>query len=445
MPKPILRTAAVGRLTTAPTTSESTPKAKRPKAPRKAKSGFPLTAHKATNRWCKKIKGKLFYFGPWNDGEAKAAQAALEKWLDQKDDLLAGRTPRPKADGLTIKDLVNRFLTTKRHLVDTRDITARTFADYYATCLRVAEVFGKTRLAIDLEADDFEMLRKQICKGKNGRPVGPVALGNEIQRVRVLFKYAYDSALIDRPVRYGQTFKRPSKKTLRQEKYKKGQRMFEAPELRRLIAEAGVPLKAMILLGINCGFGNADCATLPLAALDMERGWLNYPRPKTAIQRRCPLWPETVAAIKAAIEKRPSPKDDGADELVFVTRCGAPWARSPRLSDDPEAEKLVEANVDSPITKETRKLLDKLNIHRPGLGFYALRHTFETVAGETRDQPAVDAVMGHAPASNDMAAVYRERISDPRLVDVVNHVRTWLAGNDRPVVELLPPDGWTIG
>jgi integrase len=72
---------------------------------------------------------------------------------------------------------------------------------------------------------------------------------------------------------------------------------------------------------------------------------------------------------------------------------------------------------------ETRKLLNALGIngHR---NFYALRHTFETIGGEARDQPAVDAIMGHA--RDDMASVYRERISDERLRAVVEHVRQWL-------------------
>ena len=63
-------------------------------------------------------------------------------------------------------------------------------------------------------------------------------------------------------------------------------------------AGPGVPLKAMVLLGINCGFGNTDCANLPLTALDLDRGWLNYPRPKTGTNRRCHLWPETGAALR---------------------------------------------------------------------------------------------------------------------------------------------------
>ena len=79
---------------------------------------------------------------------------------------------------------------------------------------------------------------------------------------------------------------------------------------------------------------------------------------------------------------------------------------------------------DSPVTKDMRKLLDKLKLHRPGLGFYALRHTFETIAGESRDQVAVNHIMGHADST--MVGVYRERISDERLQDVSEFVRNWL-------------------
>ncbi|MEZ6145059.1 MAG: hypothetical protein R3B91_06425 [Planctomycetaceae bacterium] len=50
---------------------------------------------------------------------------------------------------------------------------------------------------------------------------------------------------------------------------------------------------------------------------------------------------------------------------------------------------------------------------RRGLNFYALRHTFETIGGESRDRVAVDAIMGHVDPS--MGALYREQISDDRL------------------------------
>ena len=36
----------------------------------------------------------------------------------------------------------------------------------------------------------------------------------------------------------------------------------------------------MILLGINCGFGQTDISSLHEKALDLEGGWVTFPRPK---------------------------------------------------------------------------------------------------------------------------------------------------------------------
>ena len=366
--------------------------------PKKPHREFPLFPH-ATGRWAKKIRGKFVYFGKWDDPDA-----ALAKYLDQKDDLYAGRTPRKVGDGLTIRGLLNRFLTSKRLLVDSGEIGQRTFVHYHDTCERLKDAFGLTRLVEDLASDDFEHLRASLAKTR-----APVTLGNEIQRVRTIFKYAYDACLVDRPVRHGPTFKRPSKSVLRKARNEKGSRMFEASEIQQLLSVASPQLKAMILLGINCGFGNNDVGTLAQKSLDLDGGWVNYPRPKTGIARRCPLWKETVVAIRKALVGRPVPKNPASTDLVFVTKFGHPWAKT---------------TPSSPVGQETTKLLQSLDIHRPGLSFYALRHTFETIAGDSTDQVAVDHVMGHVDPS--MAANYRHRIDDKRLRKVVEHVRKWL-------------------
>jgi hypothetical protein len=69
----------------------------------------------------------------------------------------------------------------------------------------------------------------------------------------------------------------PSKKTLRIERVKYGPKMFEADEIRKLVNGATIDkviikpttsLRAMILLGVNCGFGNTDCDSLARSALD---------------------------------------------------------------------------------------------------------------------------------------------------------------------------------
>jgi integrase len=226
--------------------------------PAKPYHDFPLFPH-ATKRWAKKIRGKLHYFGPWDN-----PNGALQKYLEQRDDLHAGRTPRVETDGFTIRDLCNRFLTAKKNQRDAGDITSRTFADYLSTCKLITDSFGKQRLVVDLATDDFEQLRARLAKNRN-----PNSMGNEVQRIRTVFKYGHDAGLIEHPVRFGPTFKRPAKRILR-----------------------------------------------------------------------------------------------------------------------------------------------------------ALRHTFETIAGESRDQVAVNHIMGHADST--MAAVYRERISDERLQDVSEFVRSWL-------------------
>jgi hypothetical protein len=84
---------------------------------------------------------------------------------------------------------------------------------------------------------------------------------------------------------------------------------------------------------------------------------------------------------------------------------------------------------DNPVSKEMAKLLKIVGVDRQGLGFYGLRHGFETIAGQTRNQPAVDRIMGHAERSDDMAAVYRQEEGDDTMVDrlraVSEHVRKW--------------------
>jgi integrase len=386
--------------------------------PSKPYPDYPLTAHPA-GYWCKKIRGKIHYFGPWSDPDA-----ALAKYLEQRDALHAGRLPRPDPEALTVKDACNAFLNAKQALVDAGELSPRTWAGYKAACDFLVGHLGKGRLVSDLDPQDFASLRNKLAKR-----YGPHGLGTAIQCIRCACKYAFDVGLIDRPVRYGPGFKRPSKKVLRLHRARQGPKLLAADEIRALVqgalvvgkdgpelVQAGAQLRTMLLLGINCGFGNADCGRLPLSAVDLQAGMIDFPRPKTGIPRRCPLWPEAVQALREALAARPEPKKAEHAGLVFVTAKGGCWAKDTN---------------DCPVTKETAKLLKALHINgRKGLGFYTLRHTFRTVADEAKDQPAADYIMGHEVPH--MSSVCRETISDARLRAVADHVRAWLFGEPKP-------------
>jgi integrase len=235
-----------------------------------------------------------------------------------EDALIPGR-PRPAAGdaaGITLRELCNKFLTSKRTDVDLGKLSPRTFVHYSRTTGLLIDAFGKDPTVSTLGPADFETLYAKLA-GKHGLST----LSTVVTMVRSVFEYAAESDLIDPPVKYGPRFKAPTKSDKRKHKAKQkhanGAKMFQAAEIRKMLDAAGLQLQAMILLGINCGMGNSDCATLPISALDLKAGWREFPHPKTGIERRVPLWKETIAALQAVIAKRKKPKDEKDSGLVL--------------------------------------------------------------------------------------------------------------------------------
>jgi integrase len=370
----------------------------------KPRPDFPLFPH-ATGRWAKKIRQRFHYFG--STATDPDGDAALEEWLRVKDDLLAGRKPRPKdAQGLTIGKLCNLFSVTLEARIDGGRLVARSKRDYRAVTDRLVGFFGPGRSVEDIRPEDFELLLSKLPKtwGQSSR-------GLFIAMARSVFNYAYnrDQQLIGRPVSFGMAFKTPGKKERRKIRAARAARDFTPKEVQQLIDTADPVFKAALLLGINAAFGNTDIARVPWTAIDGD--WVTFPRPKTGEPRRAWLWPETRAAladVKAAGRKPVDPADAG---LVFLTPRGLQWVYLAPSG----------AWVDTVCNtmRDTRK--------RTGLSrgsFYDLRRTFRTVADEALDTAAIDLVMGHADPS--MGAVYRQRIDDARVKRVCEHVRGWL-------------------
>jgi integrase len=82
--------------------------------------------------------------------------------------------------------------------------------------------------------------------------------------------------------------------TIRHEKKRSlGDRDFSPMEIRQQLRAAGsAVVEAWILLAVNCGFGVTDLISIRWADLDLDGGWYDSLRHKTAIPRRAKLWPQ---------------------------------------------------------------------------------------------------------------------------------------------------------
>lgn len=378
--------------------------------PEKPYPEFPLFAHNS-GQWCRKIRGKIHSFGPWDD-----PTAALKKHNEQFAFLKEGILPPEKFDGWILGDLVNEWLGVMEDRLNDGEIRQPTFD----ACHRVGELIVKhmdRRRAVEsLQPNDFRKFRSELMRKYELLTVKPV-----MTRVRQMFKFAYDERLIDRPVFYGQGFKLPTKSAIRKDRSTKPKKLFTADQVRLLVGHASPPLKAIILLGINAGLNCADVGGLkPSHIVD---GWLDYPRQKTGVERRAKLWPETIQAIDGYLKVRQTPFEQFED-LVFVTKGRNSWSHT---AIGHEFRKLVDAiNAASQVDEHGQPLKTPPDEPFPHGSFTYLRHTFQTRGEDTGDSIAVKMIMGHVDDS--ISADYREEVINDRLEAVADHVHGWLFG-----------------
>ena len=151
---------------------------------------------------------------------------------------------------------------------------------------------------------------------------------------------------------------------------------------------------------------------MPLSALDLDAGWLDYAR-ANGIGRRVPLWPETVAALREVIAKRKPPADPADADVVFVTKYGQRWVRYSILETKSFGKISIKPKQDDAIAKETAKLLRELGIKRHGVGFLLLAATCLKPWQANPKDPGLFTVLTHSwgNVDNTMAGEYREHIA----------------------------------
>jgi len=369
------------------------------KSNRKTRSDkFPLTLH-PTGQYCKKIRGKLYYFGT----DKKIAHT---RYLEQAADLHAGKRPKPESinSNSSIKDLCNLYLDHQESRALIGEITLRHLHDQISRLRNFAKFIGPNQLVSEISTIDVQNYRRKLIKsGKS-----PNTINNHIAAVKSMYNWAVNNEILDRA---------PNMKAIKKITKKKEERpTFTPTQLRALLKHASVQMKAMIWLGLNCAYGCTDCAELKWENLDFKKRRIDMPRGKTGVERNFELWPETIEALKKV------PK---SGDLVFYTRRGNPWVRTVRTVGKDGIEKYTEDNA---ISKSFAKLLKKAKIKtEKGVGFYTLRRTAATNAAKSKDPFAVQRLLGHTDLK--MAATYVQDVSE-QTDRVINDMRKLIIQDD---------------
>jgi integrase len=341
---------------------------------------FPLTLHN-TGQYCKKIQGRIYYFG-------SDKKQALEKYLDQATYLHGGKNLIQKASNgnMTLKQLCDFYLKYQQSKVKADELTAKHHNDQISSLKKFMSFLGQDRRIKNISTLDLQRYKRNL-KGHYG---SVCRLNLHISIMKAMFHWVRRNDILENIPNIDAITRG---KIVYQEKY-----TFNSEQLKKLLSFADIKTRAMIWLGLNCGFGCTDCAQLKWKDLDFVNNRVRFPRNKTGIPRNLPLWPETIHALK---------KVPRSGELVFYTSKGHACIRTAIKADDTGQTKYATTNS---ITPKFSKLLKKAKIHAPkGTGFYTLRRTSATIAARSGDPFAVQRLLGHADLK--MATRYVQDVS----------------------------------
>lgn len=330
-----------------------------------------LTLHltkRTDGRFCKRIDGQ-YHIWPTEDD----ARAELLELIRQRESGNIGPTVPAIPLDLPLRDIANLYRAERK-----AKVKPGTWQDYETSIDEFLARVGKHRHASSLGPGDFKAARAAWAN-----KLGPWKLDSRVQAIRTMFRWAHQTArLIDREPWYGDAFQKTSaaekRKVRREHVAEHGERKFTRGELKLILKNVKGPLRAFVLLALNCGMYAADIAQL--RRVDVRREGrltvIDDDRKKTGVIRRAVLWPETVQAIARARQ---------GSEWLFVTIHGNQWVQS-------------ESRETDSIGLLFRRLLKRLKIKRAGLGFGSLKHTHVSAVGAWADLNAARLVRGHAIA-----------------------------------------------
>ena len=182
---------------------------------------FPLTLHK-TGQYCKKIKGRTYYFGT-------DKRRALERYLEQAVCLNTGRRAihDSPAGRISIKTMCNLYLDHQELRVTVGEVKPRHLSDQVSLLRVFVKFVGPHRLVSDISTLDLQNYRTKLIRAG----ISANTINNRIAALKAMYNWALDNEIIEHPPRL-----RALKKVTPQ---KVERPTFTASQIRVLLENAG--------------------------------------------------------------------------------------------------------------------------------------------------------------------------------------------------------------
>jgi integrase len=400
------------------------------------KIGTQLRHHVGTGQWYKTIDSKPQYFG-----KVENADEAADRYLEFMQDRAAGRASAKtiKAKGCRVDEGLDHWFeeSLKDHKAGL--MSASRLDEVHRVGRIILEHVCPTDRLPDVPAVSWMRLHRALARR------APRTWEKYSGTVRTFLKHCYEHDLVPSPVKLPSKFRGPAdgEQDVWDDTHKRQVGTLSAEDIVRALwttAETTHKLtvttkrqggktstwtqtqtysnfpaiRAAILLGINCGFSQAEIASLRVENVDLENRCISLRRNKVGKKKIiAALWEETAEALLEPLAGRTS-------GLVFRTASGGPVVTT-GLSEASGGTSKIRQDYIAVWWKQACRVA-KVE-HKP---FSYFRKTFRTVADTCRDKEAVETVMGHNP--NNVAEGYVLGRDFGRLVAVADHVKDWLAG-----------------
>ena len=360
---------------------------------------FPLTLH-PTGQYCKKINGRIRYFGT-------DKKKALERYLAQATYLHGCQKSINMASNgkMTLKELCDIYLQYQHSKVLANKLTPKHHNDQISSVRKLMSFLGRGRTIESISTLDLQNYKRKLQSAY----ASVDRLNLNISVMKAMFHWARRNDILENIPNIDAISKG---KVVHKDMY-----TFNSQQIKKLLSAADVKMRAMIWLGLNCGFGCTDCGKLKWKELDLKNGRVRLARNKTGVRRNFPLWPETIQALKEL------PR---SGQLVFYTSQGHPWVTTVVKTKSNGERKYTPVNR---VTPTFSRLMKKVRMQVPkGTGLCSVRRTAATMAARSGDPFAVQRLLGHVDLT--MATRYVQDVSEQTDRVIENSRKYVIRGED---------------